>query len=510
MNISFEGFMVRIFYLLFFLTFVLAQQTLEDSLHLLQEKLAYTQTNIEKTPENPRSETEKELAELKARIKDLQQQINRLKQFQLSGFIDVEYSNFGTEHSSLLPLITGTSTFSNSHLNIYMSSKVSDIIHVFSEIRYLYKPNLDFIEENVYQRHGGSINIERAWIRWHIDDKYQFKFGKFLVPYGIWNLDHGSPILLSTRTPMVLRKQLFPEYIVGVQFLGHMYIGDDELDYFAWIGNNKGETQYEQDDFDEKAMGFRLRYSFDILDQFAIGVSGYMGKVIEPQFHMTNETMYHAQSIFLAENELSYSSHAVDSVFVKETMSALSKTRLPAIISGGFNPRGEPLTSYKERALGVDLSIEYEGFGLQGEYILNHITATDHISPSVMLFRNQEKKTSSHSHSHEGSSSLDLEHVSTITLNEVTPKPFYERGSYLQLFYNTELFEYDFTPFIRYGTSDPNDLFTHEISELNLVTLGLNIKPSPSWVFKLEYHIHTFHEQKRNFNMFTASTSVAF
>ena len=106
---------------------------------------------------------------------------------------------------------------------------------------------------------------------------------------------------------MVNRKQLFPESVVGIQFLGSRYFGDDELDYYAWIGNNKGETQFEQDDLNSKSFGARLKYSIDYLDKFDLGFSSYIGELKTSQFHMTNEIIYKVQSMFLSEKNLKYS-----------------------------------------------------------------------------------------------------------------------------------------------------------------------------------------------------------
>ena len=85
-------------------------------------------------------------------------------------------------------------------------------------------------------------------IYWNYCNELNLRFGKFLTSYGIWNREHGSSILTSTRTPLLLRKQIFPESMTGVEIYGIIFPMDFEISYHAWIGNGKGTQAATQDE----------------------------------------------------------------------------------------------------------------------------------------------------------------------------------------------------------------------------------------------------------------------
>ena len=47
----------------------------------------------------------------------------------------------------------------------------------------------------------GSIILERAYIQWSKLDWLGVRVGQFLTPYGIWNVDHGTPTLITMFRP---------------------------------------------------------------------------------------------------------------------------------------------------------------------------------------------------------------------------------------------------------------------------------------------------------------------
>ena len=75
---------------------------------------------------------------------------------------------------------------------------------------------------------------------WNYRNELNIRAGKFLTPYGIWNVEHGGPVLISTRTPLLLRKQIFPESMTGIQVYGKTFPADFQISYHAWLGNGKG------------------------------------------------------------------------------------------------------------------------------------------------------------------------------------------------------------------------------------------------------------------------------
>jgi len=103
---------------------------------------------------------------------------------------------------------------------------------------------------------GGYTVIERAWIEWKKYQQFKVRTGSFFTPFGIWNVDHGSPTLISSAMPQFIQQQFIPIRQVGVQALGSFFLSDWELAYRAWISN--GRQDYTTLDFDDdKAFGAR-------------------------------------------------------------------------------------------------------------------------------------------------------------------------------------------------------------------------------------------------------------
>ena len=79
-----------------------------------------------------------------------------------------------------------------------------------------------------------SLEIERAWAEYGINDWLVLRAGLWLTPYGIWNVDHGSPVIIPVLRPYVIGEQVIPERQVGVQAYGSTYFGSTR------VGNCRG------------------------------------------------------------------------------------------------------------------------------------------------------------------------------------------------------------------------------------------------------------------------------
>jgi hypothetical protein len=104
---------------------------------------------------------------------------------------------------------------------------------------------------------GGYAVIERAWIEWSHYQHFQVRVGSFFTPFGIWNVDHGSPTLISTFMPQFMQQLFFPVRQTGVQALGSAFVGDWEVAYRAWVTNGRQELA-NLDFTDDKALGARV------------------------------------------------------------------------------------------------------------------------------------------------------------------------------------------------------------------------------------------------------------
>ena len=107
------------------------------------------------------------------------------------------------------------------------------------------------------------LQVERAWIQWSTFKHLKIKVGKFLTPYGIWNIKHDPPLLPSLITPLPVRRAIFPSRQTGIELEGEFDLGStSRFGYAAWVGNGKGTTFFDDDNFN-KAYGGRLTFTLE-------------------------------------------------------------------------------------------------------------------------------------------------------------------------------------------------------------------------------------------------------
>jgi hypothetical protein len=98
----------------------------------------------------------------------------------------------------------------------------------------------------------------------------------FLNPFGIWNVDHGSPTLIAITPPQIIIQRSYPLRQTGLQLFGSAFAGPWELGYIATLTNGRQElSNFDYDD--DKAFGGRLflRNEGDV--RTTIGTSFYYG-----------------------------------------------------------------------------------------------------------------------------------------------------------------------------------------------------------------------------------------
>jgi hypothetical protein len=249
------------------------------------------------------------------------------------------------------------STFAVGNLNLYWSTDLGDNWRSLAEVRFSYLPDGAYPPSTSltpsrtdttvpdYTDLGrpvkvGSIIIERAWLEKEIHPLLTVRVGQWLTPYGIWNVDHGTPVIIGTRRPFIVGEFLFPEHQTGVELYGKTYFGTTQFGYHFTLSNGRGPIDTYQDLDNNKAVGGRLFLRNESqVGTISLGVSAYRG-------------MYTDRS----------QSFAVDS-------------------SGNFNTI-RPITSqYNEFSLGADLKWEWSGLLVQSEAISNEIAYRDSVRP---------------------------------------------------------------------------------------------------------------------------------
>jgi hypothetical protein len=102
----------------------------------------------------------------------------------------------------------------------------------------------------------GAIVLERAYLQYQHNDLFSVRVGSFLTPFGIWNIDHGLPTLISLVLPQFEVNELFPTHLLGVEAFDSVHQAPWEFGYFAYVSN--GRTPGQVALTEDKMFGARL------------------------------------------------------------------------------------------------------------------------------------------------------------------------------------------------------------------------------------------------------------
>jgi len=203
-------------------------------------------------------------------------------------------------------------SFGVSHVNLYADADIAPAWKSMLEVRFLFQPNgasagdlskntldplatsgrtdsgtRDFYDSSRAVALGG-IAIARAYVEYAVSPYLKIRAGHFLTPWGIWNVDHGSPVIIGPAKPYIVGEQFFPESQTGFELLGTAPVGDATIGYHLTVSNGRGPAQVLEDLDGNKALGGRLFLRGYWLGQLDIGASAYGGTVTDRRQQVTD------------------------------------------------------------------------------------------------------------------------------------------------------------------------------------------------------------------------------
>ncbi len=434
---------------------------LKNELEALREENAQNLRKLKEEMSNNDGEEEDYAA---VNVEKEEERVSRL--LEIYGFFDVTFYKYFYDHDSGFHLfLNDKPSFVVSSLNLYLKSQMTDTLSALAELRFAFMPfgnahsyaveidtidtgeTYDIIDEDEgfsyrdpvssQTYYPGSVSIERIHLTWSPRDWFNILAGYYLTPYGIWNIEHGSPVVLPARLPYMQIRRMAPQTQTGLQVFGRFFPRYNlYLDYAVTLSNGRQELMESTFDLDNnKGVGLRLRgmYEGDNVT-VALGGYGYYGRLTRDQKSVIVNTQEQTLKV------------DVEHTWVNDE----------AVVTGDF-------------------LLKFFGVKLQMEYIFRYIKA---VVPRTFLYSDE----------------LFLAGDLTGT---VTGEPVYfgptsvGRGYYGLLAYELPLHQWlgDFTitPYVLYESNMTLDSMP-QINMKHLVYAGINLRPSAYVVLKAEFN----------------------
>lgn len=248
------------------------------------ESLAVTATEVAaKAPPTTVKKTESidKLADEKFSMDTFQERIRELESSQeetisrldssvkVGGYASVEYGFTNDQARS--------SGFRVRNFSLFFSKAIQKNWQLFSELEFEDAP---FIRSNpnnnAISTVQGKFLVEQMYIKYHPSVRWDIVAGRYLTPFGIWNVYHYDPYVPTQRRPLMLRV-LFPVYSDGVQFRYSFNPGLGLINSELYLANGTGNSGR----FDRnvsKAIGGKINITPNFLTDMNFGASIFRDK----------------------------------------------------------------------------------------------------------------------------------------------------------------------------------------------------------------------------------------
>ena len=263
------------------------------------------------------------------------------------GFADMSYTAIWLRDS---PVVGDSRGFTSGNLNIYLAKNLTRKWRTLAEIRFMFAPNgttnadgtlTDTSAQdatNLFRTiQWGTIRIERAYLEYDLHPKLTVRAGHWLSPYGVWNVDHGSPAIITTQRPYIIGEAFIPEHQTGLHAFGQHYVDDFRFGYHATISNGRSSVEAISDPDGKLAFGGRLELGLAKI-QLDLGVSLYVGRATGVKQTVVSETTAFDEVAYAADLTWRHGGLLVQGEAMRRERRYLEGRR--AILFDGFMPDG--------------------------------------------------------------------------------------------------------------------------------------------------------------------------
>ena len=181
-------------------------------------------------------------------------ELDALERFRIYGFFDLTLGkNFIDDEKGISKLVlSDKAAFAMTHLNLFFDSQMSPELEALVEVRLTFLPLGNQNEFELVDSQGvvlqgeqnredttvtdprtyedfqlGGIAIERAHLTYSPVQWFKILAGRFITPYGIWNIDHGSTVHVPILLPYLQRKRMVPLAQTGIQLFGKHFLSNN-------------------------------------------------------------------------------------------------------------------------------------------------------------------------------------------------------------------------------------------------------------------------------------------
>ncbi len=172
--------------------------------------------------------------------------------------------------------------FDQAHMNLIFIYELSDNFLIFAEpeFEHGYSSN----EDGLIQ---GKFYIQRAYLEYQQSDALRIRAGKFLTPFGLWNIVVDATAI---RTGVFLPSSLhgtkptpggaqrgYAKYSTGFWLSGSPSFNGFQIEYDAYIANGRGQDAHE---FDRDGFkGYGGRFAVAPIPEIKVGSSFYSDRI---------------------------------------------------------------------------------------------------------------------------------------------------------------------------------------------------------------------------------------